>query len=48
MSQRNVADLLNVGSGAAVCKQLGALPGKLSKDRRLRRRLVNIGKEFAC
>lgn len=38
-SQRDVADLLNMGSGSAVCKQLKALPGKLSKDRPLRRQV---------
>jgi putative transposase len=37
LSQRDVADLLNIGSGAAVCNQLNRLPEKLSKDRRLRR-----------
>ena len=37
LSQRDVADLLNIGSGSAVCKQLAALPGKLAKDRQLRR-----------
>ncbi len=36
-SQREVADLLNMGSGSAVCKQLAGLEGKLKKDRRLRR-----------
>ena len=38
-SQRDVADLLDIGSGAAVCNQLKRLPEKLSRDRRLRRRL---------
>jgi predicted transcriptional regulator len=38
-SQRDVADLLGIGSGSAVCKQLAALPGKLTKDRRLRRQI---------
>lgn len=37
LTQRDVADLLNIGSGAAVCNQLNRLPDKLSKDRRLRR-----------
>jgi len=38
-SQREVADLLDMGSGSAVCKQLAALPGKLAGDRRLRRQV---------
>ncbi len=38
-SQRDVADLLNIGSGSAVCNQLNRLPAKLSKDRRLRRQV---------
>jgi REP element-mobilizing transposase RayT len=37
LSQRAAADLLQIGSGAAVCNQLNRLPGKLAKDRRLRR-----------
>jgi len=36
LSQREVADLLNVGSGASICNQLTRLPGKLARDRRLR------------
>ena len=39
LSQREVADLLHVGSGSAVCKQLAALPAKEAKDRRLRRQV---------
>jgi REP element-mobilizing transposase RayT len=39
LSQRDVADLLNVGTGAAVCNQINRLPEKLAKDRRLRRQL---------
>ena len=38
-SQRDVAELLSIGSGSAVCKQLNSLPVKLSKDRRLRRQV---------
>ncbi len=34
-SQRNVADLLGLGTGSAVSKQLAGLPGKLHKDRSL-------------
>ncbi len=41
-SQRDVADYLNVGSGAAICNQLNRLPGKLAKDRRLRRQITEI------
>jgi hypothetical protein len=32
LSLRDVADLLGIGSGAAVCNQLKRLPDKLSKD----------------
>ena len=39
LSQRAVADLLKVGSGAAVCNQINRLPEKLAKDRRLRRQV---------
>jgi hypothetical protein len=39
LSQRDVADLLKVGSGAAVCNQLNRLSEKLAKDRRLRRQV---------
>lgn len=37
LSQRAVADLLNIGSGAAVCNQLKRLPDRLAADRRLGR-----------
>jgi predicted transcriptional regulator len=47
LSQRDVADLLNMGSGSAVCKQLASLPGKLSNDRRLRRKVEQIEKRLA-
>ncbi len=36
LSQRDVADVLAVGSGAAICNQLSRFPKKLAKDRRLR------------
>jgi len=39
LSQRDIADLLKVGSGAAVCNQLNRLSEKLAKDRRLRRQV---------
>ena len=39
LSQRDIADLLNIGSGSAVCKQHSSLSDKLSKDRRLRRQV---------
>ena len=39
LSQREVAQFLNIGSGSAVCKQLSALPAKLVGDRRLRRQV---------
>ena len=45
LSQRDIADLLNIGSGSAVCKQHTALSEKLSKDRRLRR-LVKQAEEL--
>lgn len=35
LSQREAAERLQVGSGAAVCNQLTRLPAKLSSDRRL-------------
>jgi len=37
LSQREVADLLNMGSGAAVCNQLKRFADKWGEDRRLRR-----------
>lgn len=52
LSQRDVADLLHIGSGSAVSKQLSGLPAKEAKDRHLRRqikaaeaRLREMGKE---
>jgi hypothetical protein len=39
LTQRDVASLLSIGRGSAVCNQLKALPEKVAKDRRLRRRL---------
>lgn len=39
LTQRDVADLLNIGSGAAACNQLNRLPDKVSKDRKLRRQV---------
>jgi len=41
-SQRDVAELLNMGSGSSVCKQLAALPDKLSDDRRLRQQVKRV------
>jgi len=38
-TQRDVADLLSIGSGSAVCNQLKALPGKVAKDRSLQRKM---------
>ena len=38
-SQRDVADCLSIGTGAAVSDQLKRLPEKLGKDRRLRRQV---------
>ena len=45
-SQRDVAALLNIGSGSAVCKQLKGLLEKLSKDRRLRRQVKQAEERF--
>ena len=45
-SQRDVAELLNIGSGSAVCKQLKSLPAKLSRDRRLRRQVKQAEKRL--
>ena len=45
-SQRDVADLLSVGSGSAVCKQLNRLPAKVSKDRQLRRQVKQAGERL--
>ena len=44
LSQRGVAVLVDMGSGAAVCNQLNRLADKLAEDRRLRR-LVNKAEE---
>jgi REP element-mobilizing transposase RayT len=44
LSQRDVGNLLHIGSGAAVCNQLHRLPEKLAQDDRLRR-LVNEAEE---
>jgi REP element-mobilizing transposase RayT len=46
MSQRQVADMLGMGSGAAVCNQLARLPGKLVAARRLRPKLEQA--ELRC
>jgi len=35
LNQREAAEKLQIGSGAAVCNQLGRLPAKLSSDQRL-------------
>jgi REP element-mobilizing transposase RayT/predicted transcriptional regulator len=39
LTQRDVADLLGIGSGAAVCNQLRRLPDKLAASRRLRKQV---------
>lgn len=46
LSQRGVADLLNVGSGSAVCNQLNRLSGKLATDRKLRGEVSRLEKEL--
>ena len=45
-TQREVADLLNIGSGAAVCNQLKRLPGKLANNRQLRYQIKQIEEEL--
>ena len=40
-SQRDVADILGIGSGSAVSGQLKRLPGKMAVDRRLRQQVTN-------
>ena len=47
LDQREVATLLNIGSGSAVCKQLSYLPDKLSKDAQLWRRVELIEKHLS-
>ncbi len=45
-SQREVADLLDIGSGAAVCNQLKRFAGKLAGDRRLRHQIKQAGERL--
>ena len=47
MTQRDVAALLNIGSGAAVGNQLKALPGKLADSRKLQKILRHAEKSLA-
>lgn len=47
ITQRDVADLLHIGSGAAVSNQIHRLPEKLSKDRTLRRKVKQAEKLLA-
>ena len=47
LSQRDVADLLDIGSGAAVCNQLNRFADKLAADRRLRRLVKQAGERLA-
>ena len=42
LSQREVADVLTVGSGAAICNQLSRFPKKLARDRRLRQQVKEV------
>jgi REP element-mobilizing transposase RayT len=42
LSQREVADVLTVGSGAAICNQLSRFPKKLARDRRLRQLVKEV------
>ena len=46
LSQRAVAELLNIGSGAAVCNQLKRLDGKLAADRQLDRLFKEAEQRF--
>ena len=45
-SQRDVADVLGIGSGAAVGNQLHRLPGKLAQDDHLQQQVAKLEKRF--
>lgn len=45
-SQRDVADLLGIGSGSAVNGQLKRLPGKIAADRRLRQQVAKAEEQL--
>ena len=45
-SQRDVADLLGIGSGSAVSGQLKRLPGKIAADRRLRQQVAKAEEQL--
>ena len=47
LRQRDVADLLNIGSGAAVCNQLKRLPLRISQDRHLGRLVKRVDERLA-
>lgn len=46
LSQRDVADLLDIGSGAAVCNQLNRFADKVAADRRLSRRMKRVEEQI--
>ncbi len=46
LSQRDAANMLNVGSGAAMCNQLKRLPDKLSAQRSLRKKFQQADVEL--
>lgn len=47
MSQREVADYLDIGSGSAVCNQLRSLELKLKANGHLRKQVTRVEKELA-
>ena len=47
MSQRDVADYLDIGSGSAVCNQLRSLELKLKANGHLRKQVARVEKELA-
>lgn len=47
MSQRDVADFLDIGSGSAVCNQLRSLELKLKANGHLRKQVARVEKELA-
>ena len=46
LSQRDVAEFLEMGSGSAVCNQLRSLNGKLKNSRQLRKLVITLEKEL--
>ena len=46
LTQREAADYLEMGTGAAACKQLGRLKEKMKRDRELRATIDAISKQL--